>query len=462
MIKRFSIQIIIRVLLLLASCLVLAYFYSSDYWFSLAGLMILIAIQVYTLNDYVNDTNHSLSKFLDALKSEDYSVYFSPSSKGSSFTELYRDFNTIISIYKKNKVEKDAQHKHFQQILEYIRLGVISINQEDLEEEQSIHEILFFNTAAGEILGQPKHKYWHRLERQVPWFGREIRNLKEGGKKLLDLEMGGERKQLSLNVIKVRFMEKSNLIISFQDINSEIEQKEIEAWHNVIRVLAHEMMNSFTPVSSLASTIKSMTENGNGKLIPMDHIDEEAIRDINRAASTINKRSDGLMEFVNDYRTISQVPVPKIEAVNVKEFLEGIYFLMKPSLKEHSISLIPAKVPPRATLYIDEKMIEQVLINLIGNSVHALSHKADRCIKFSYELKPGQSILTIEDNGKGIPDEILKQVFIPFFTTRKDGSGIGLSLSKTIMRQHKGHLLINSEEGQYTQISLVFNNPDFV
>lgn len=460
MIKRFSIQIIIRVLFLLGTCLLLAYFYAKGFWFSLSGAAILLIIQVYILNEYVNDTNHSLSKFLEALKSEDYSAYFSPSSKGNSFTELYRDFNTIISIHKKNKIEKDAQHKHFQQILEYIQLGVISINQQDLHKAKSLNEILFFNTAAGEILGQPKHKYWHRVERQIPWFAQEIRKLSEGGKQLLEVEINGTHKQLSLNVIKVRFMDKPNLIISFQDIHAEIEQKEIEAWHNVIRVLAHEMLNSFTPVSSLASTIKDMTEDEEGSLIPLKHIDQESIRDINLAASTINKRSKGLMEFVNDYRTISQVPIPKITTVNVREFMEGIYRLMKPSLKEHAITLIPAKIPPRAMLAMDEKMIEQVMINLIGNSIHALSHKADRFIRFHYEIRPHQHVISIEDNGIGISPEILPQVFIPFFTTRKNGSGIGLSLSKNIMKQHKGNLLINSEQGKFTHISLVFVQGD--
>jgi len=434
----------------------------KGFWFSLTGTAILIIIQVYTLNEYVNETNYSLSKFLEALKTEDYSAYFSPSSKGNSFTDLYRDFNTIISIFKKNKIEKDAQHKHFQQILEYIGLGVISIKLEDLEKEKSVHEILFFNTAAGEILGQPKHKYWHRLERQIPWFGKEIRKLSQGGSQLLEVEVNGEQKQLSLHVVKVHFMGKPNLIISFQDILSEIEQKEIEAWHNVIRVLAHEMMNSFTPVSSLASTIKAMTENGAGKIIPVEEFNEESIRDINLAASTINKRSEGLMEFVNDYRTLSQVPKPNIQTVNVRDFLEGIYRLMKPSLNKHAITLMPARVPSKAVLNIDEKMIEQVLINLIGNSIHALSHKADRCITITYELKPGQRILSVEDNGTGIPPQILQQVFIPFFTTRKNGSGIGLSLSKNIMKQHHGHILINTEVGMYTKISLVFNQVDFV
>ncbi|MEL6625614.1 MAG: ATP-binding protein [Bacteroidota bacterium] len=454
MIKRFSIQLIIRVLLLLASSFALTWVIQQAYWFSVAAVLSLMVWQVYALNRYVNETNYSLSKFLEALKGEDYSVYFSPSAKGSSFAELYRDFNAIIGIYKKNKTEKEAQHKHFQQILEQIQLGVISIQLEDLEETQSPNEILFFNRAAGEILGQPRHKYWHRLERQLPWLGKEIRDLSAGGRRLVEWNVGGDRKQLSLDIVYAKFLGQANLIISFQDINMEIEQKEIEAWHNIIRVLAHEMLNSFTPVRSLASTIKLLTEDEQGAL--QTEIDHESLNDINLAASTIHKRSAGLMEFVNDYRAISQVPVPRIQSINVRDFLENIYRLMKPELDSHQIEWIPAQVPPRSLLSIDGKLIEQVLINLIGNSIHALEGRDAPYIRLHFELRSDQAVISVEDNGKGVPKEIMRQIFVPFFTTRKNGSGIGLSLSKSIMRQHKGQLIVHSEEGKFTMMSLVF------
>ncbi len=419
----------------------------------------LIIFQAYSLIRYVNETNYSLTKFLEALKTEDHSVYFSASKKGKSFANLFRDFNTIIAIFKRNKIEKDAQHKHFQQILEQINLGIISINKGDLTNVDTKNEILFFNRAAANILNQPRHKYWHRLARQLPWFEAEIKLLKEGGKTLLKVEVNSKSKQLSLNVINVIFLDTPYLIISFQDIHSEIEQKEIEAWHNVIRVLAHEMLNSFTPVSSLASTIKTMIETGNGHVIGHDKITDESIRDINLAATTINKRSEGLMEFVNDYRTISNVPIPKLQKTNVKLFLERIYILMRAPLDEAGILFEPANVPSKASVLMDEKLIEQVFINLISNSIHALTNENATKIIFGFEIKSDQTILSIEDNGPGISDDILNQIFIPFFTTRKNGSGIGLSLSKSIMRKHQGQLLVNSKIGS-TVFQLVFNKVD--
>ena len=269
-------------------------------------------MQVMSLIRYVNETNYSLSKFLNALKSEDHSVYFSTSEKGKSFAGVYRDFNTIIGIFKRNKIEKEAQYKHFRQILEHVNLGIISIRKEDLDDDHAENEILFLNRAASEILNQPRHKYWHRFARQVPWFANEVKLLSNGGKKLLEVGSETQQKQLSLEVVNIHFLEIPYLIITFHDIQSEIEQKEMEAWHNVIRVLAHEMLNSFTPVSSLAGTIKSMTENENHELLKTSEIDDEILTDINLAAATIKKRADGLLDFVKDYRTISNVPVPKI------------------------------------------------------------------------------------------------------------------------------------------------------
>jgi len=350
-----------------------AIFINQKFWFSVAVLAMLIVIQVISLIRYVNETNYSLSKFLTALKSEDHSVYFSISEKGKSFAAIFRDFNTIIGIFKRNKIEKEAQYKHFKQILEHVNLGIISIRKEDLnnEHEHSENEIIFLNRAASEILSQPRHKYWHRFARQIPWFANEIKQLSKGGKKLLEIGSESQQKQLSLEVINIHFLEVPYLIITFQDIHSEIEQKEMEAWHNVIRVLAHEMLNSFTPVSSLAATIKTMTENEKGEPLKISEIDDEVLRDINLAAATIKKRADGLLDFVKDYRTISNVPVPKIKNVNVKDFLQSIERLMNPVLEENGIPLKIGLVPSKATLQFDSQLIEQIFINIIGNSIHA-------------------------------------------------------------------------------------------
>lgn len=421
-------------------------------------MAILIVLQVYFLIRYVNNTNYSLVKFLDALKTEDYSVYFSPTKKGDSFAKVYDDFNLIIKIFKRNKIEKEAQYKYFKYILEHVNLGIISINKEDLFKEHADSELLFLNKAACDILQQPQHKYWHRIAKNMPWFEEEVKKLSAGGKSLVDFGDDLIRKQLSLEVIEIQLLNAPYLIIAFQDIRSEIEQKEIEAWHNVIRILAHEMLNSFTPVSSLASTIKSMTESEDGSAIDLSELDEEDIHDINMAATTIKKRSDGLLVFVKDYRTISNVPIPKLHPVNVKKFLAEILLLMSANAKEAHVEIKILPIPANATIRIDRKLIEQVFINLINNSIHALDGVENPLIKLSCIVEQEKTMIMVSDNGKGIEEKIMNQIFIPFYTTKKNGSGIGLSLSKNILKKHGGNLLVSSEVGLNTTFTLIFKN----
>jgi nitrogen fixation/metabolism regulation signal transduction histidine kinase len=461
MIKRFSLQITLRIVSILIFCLLFAYFMLQKYWFTMAGSAFLIALQVYLLILYVNQTNFSLSKFIDALKYEDFSAYFSPTSKGDSFQKIYNDFNLIIGKFKQNKIEKEAQHTYFKYILEHVNLGIISIKKEDLFTNNSTNEIMFLNQAASKILQQPQHKYWYRLAQKVPWLVTEIKKIANGGKVLVDYGDQLARKQLSLEVIELTLIEEPYLIITFQDIRMEIEQKEIEAWHNVIRILAHEMLNSFTPVSSLASTIKSITEDENGTVLDCNALSTEDLEDINAAATTIQKRSEGLLAFVKDYRTISNIPVPKLERINVKSFLEQIKVLMETLAKENQVELQVLPIPPHTTITADAKQIEQIMINLINNSFYALQETPDALIQISCTIEQEKTSILVHDNGNGIDQKIMNQVFIPFYTTKKNGSGVGLSLSKSIMKKHGGNLIVSSEAGKYTTFSLVFRNGVF-
>ena len=223
-----------------------------------------------------------------------------------------------------------------------------------------------------------------------------------------------------------------------------------------MQVIAHEMLNSFTPVGSLASTIKHITEDEEGQVVNATSLSDDQIIDINLAANTITKRSEGLLNFVEDYRSLSNLPEPQAKPVNLKEFIHNIGRLMKPVLDEQGVALNIGVIPPRAELRFDPKQIEQVLINLIGNSLYALEGTDDPYIAIECEIQYTHTTILVSDNGHGIPPEILHQVFVPFFTTRKHGSGIGLSLSKDIMKQHQGNLLVASIPGKKTTFSLAF------
>ena len=458
MIKKFTLQVVLRIFLILINCLFITHFFIKAFWFTLSLFLILLIIQVIQLIVYVNQTNYSLSRFLNALKTQDYSVYFSVRGKGKSFARVYEEFNQIIAVFKLNKIEKEAQLKSFNHIIENINLGIISIKKEDLENTDSTNEIIFLNKAACQILDVPKLKYWSRLSKQAPWFTKAIHEIKDGGKILLEKEVDFTIKQLAVEVQNVSYVNTPYLIVSIQDIKSEIEQKEIEAWYHVIKVEAHDTMNSVTPVSSLAFKIKKMLEDKDGELKACEDLNEETLQDMHLAASTIKKRSDGLLEFVNAYRTISSIPVPDLKPLNVFEFYEHISTLMRHQLEENKIELQIINVPKRAIIQADQKLIEQVFINLIGNSIFALQNTSKPCIELRCDVFENKIELSVKDNGHGIKKSIQNKIFIPFYTTRKNGSGIGLSLSKNIMKQHKGKLSVDSVENEYTKFMLNFPN----
>jgi len=456
MIKKFTIQIVLRTMIILVASLCIAFFTVRQNWFTVGGLVIAISMVLLSLVRYVNNTNYTLVKFLNALKNKDYSVYFQQTQQGNSFKDVFDDFNSIIKMFKQNKIDKEAQFEYFKQILEQISVGIISIDRADLEANQTDHEILFLNKAACEILDLPRHKYWHRIAQQVPWLEKEISEMINGGKKLVAVGKDLGQQQLTIEVANIELVGTPYLIITIKDIHSEIEQKEMEAWHNIIRVLAHEMMNSFTPVSSLASTIKSMTEDSQGTVVHASELEDESIIDINLGVSTIQRRAEGLLEFVNDYRRLSNVPVPDLKRVSLVEFFEHVERLMRPVVEQQNIRLEIKEIPPRATVKMDAKLIEQVFINLIGNSIHALKEQDDPCILLECTMTPKNIVLSVHDNGKGILPEIRDNIFVPFYTTREKGSGIGLSLSKTIMRSHHGNIFVQSEPDKYTKFSLSF------
>jgi signal transduction histidine kinase len=201
-----------------------------------------------------------------------------------------------------------------------------------------------------------------------------------------------------------------------------------------------------------------MTEVEDGEKNTLEQLDQEDIHDINLAATTIKRRSDGLLDFVKDYRTISNVPIPILKKIKVKKLLTEIQLLMNSSISESNIDFTVLPIPSNATINVDLKLIQQVFINLINNSIHALEGRENPTIKVSCIIEVEQTTIILTDNGKGIEEKIMNQIFIPFYTTKKHGSGIGLSLSKNILKKHGGNLLVTSEVDKHTTFSLVFKN----
>jgi two-component system, NtrC family, nitrogen regulation sensor histidine kinase NtrY len=451
LLKRFTFLIVARIFLLVGNVLLIAFIFGDKrLFFNQIILAILLVMQTAELIRFVNHTNRELTRFFYAIKHSDFSITFRNAVRGNSFKDLQESMIDIIQSYKKVKIEKEAQFHFLQMMVNQLHIGITAIDQDD--------NITLINPTAEELVGIPGLKNWKLLDLRNPALAKEIAQLEGNGKKLIQIKTGADVKFVSADVRTLVILGKALRLITLQDINSEIEQKEIEAWHKLIRILTHEIMNSVTPISSLTETMQGMLQDKNGAQKTIHDLDAETISDIRFSLNTIHKRTDGLLHFVENYRKLTKVPKPVIEKVHVKPFLESIYNLMSNEFRQKKIEF-HMTVDSDLYLNMDPTLMEQVVINLITNSIHAVGGRATPRIELRTNVINNQPVISITDNGKGIPPKEVNEIFVPFFTTKKDGSGIGLSLSKQIMSLHNGSIKLQSQENAGTTFFLYFPVP---
>jgi two-component system, NtrC family, nitrogen regulation sensor histidine kinase NtrY len=447
--KKFSFKIVVRIAFILANIFAISFILGDDrLFFNQIILFVLLILQIAELLRFVKQTNRELSKFLLAIKHQDFSINFQHTRLGSSFNELNNAFSEIIEMYKKNKIDQEAQFQYLRMVVSHVNIGIISI-------EEGV-DITLMNKSAEEILDIKGIRTWQILNDKCPLFTKEVDLLGSEGRKLIELKQNGDSKTLSVAISSMVMLDKSFKLITIQDIKNEIEQKEIEAWHKLIRILTHEIMNSATPISSLSETMQMMLEK-DGEQIPYDQITNETVNDLLFSLKTIRKRSNGMLDFIDDYRKLTRVPAPVKEDTNIARLLKEVEVLAKPDLLKKGITL---SVKSEEGIYrqLDPRLIQQVLLNMIKNAEHALSAIDNALIEMTAIKENGKLIIEVRDNGHGIPEKEINEIFIPFYTTKKTGSGIGLSLSKQIMHLHGGQIKANSEVGKGTSFLLYFKN----
>ncbi len=450
--RRFYVFVIIRVLLFAATMLTFAFIFGDErLLFNHLILAAIIVFQVVEMIRYVNRTNRELARFFNAVRHGDFSTTFRQGLTGSSFPELQASMDEIVKAYKTVKIQREAQLQLLQALINNIRVGIIVLADED--------QITLLNPTAEMLVGIKGTRNWRLVLQSNPAFAAIVDDLGDNGRKLIELKAGNQSHMVSLDVRTLQLMERPHKLITFQDINSEIEQKEIEAWHKLIRILTHEIMNSVTPISSLTETMQGMLASAAGHQAPAEGISEEVIADIRFSLETIRKRSEGLLKFVETYRKLTRVPRPTLELVDVRDLFASVQRLMQESLSGQGIELTVSVNPASTHVLLDRTLIEQVLINLITNSIHALHGRPNPQIDLEAYRRNGLLTVEVRDNGAGIPRKELNEIFIPFFSTKKHGSGIGLSLSKQIISLHGGALKVNSQEGKGTSFYLTFGRP---
>lgn len=417
--------------------------------------MALVVIQGYYLFHYMDKSNREIIGFLESIKWDDFSHTYPDKKDGGTLDELYAEFNNVIKKFREIRADKEAQYQYLKTIVQHVGIGIITFEKNG--------EVQIINSAAKNLLGLKHLKNIRHLSSVSDELVSVLTQLRTGGRNLVKIPRNDEEEiQLAIYAIELTLRSKEFKLISLQNIQSELEEKEMEAWQNLIRVLTHEIMNSVTPISSLARTIEAEMEDWLSNGQDINTISSEQVEDFHTALHTIHRRSESLIKFVGDFRNMTRITLPNLSKVCIKDMMDHVCALMKQSIKENQIH-IEVDIPEELCVQIDEQQIEQVLINIVKNAVEALAedeeNDAERKLWIkATERKEGGALITIRDNGPGIEEDALKKIFIPFFTTKKTGSGIGLSLSKQIMRNHQGSISVRSVVSEGTEFTLKFSS----
>jgi nitrogen fixation/metabolism regulation signal transduction histidine kinase len=439
-----------RVGILLATMLVFAFVVSGSNRSLLVILALLGAIlfQVMKLMKILETSNTNIASFLDAIRFDDLSQSFKTDSTDPSVHRLHGELNEALAKLRMARKEKDSEYLFFKNIVQHAAIGLLTFKKDG--------SIQIMNTAARRLLRISKAERLSDLNQVSEQLVETLKQLKTGGRELLLIKFGDESLQLSVYVIELTLRDEEVKLVSMSNIQSELEEKEMEAWQNLVRVLTHEIMNSVTPISSLAGIVEEDLKSKLDK--PEDiSLQRDELEDMYLSLQTISKRSEGLIRFVKEFRNLTHIPKPKLAEVSAKELLEEMITLHKKEFSDQAITTQLQVYPTDLKITADKTMIEQVLINLIKNAIQAFDEQPEKRIELNaYYTEKGNTVISVKDNGAGIDPEALEKIFIPFFSTKKTGSGIGLSLSKQIMRQHEGNITVKSTLGEGTEFLLRF------
>ena len=447
--KNFKHHLFARIGLLAVTLFIFSALIYSDSG-NLSRLLVLgiVILQVYNLYQFLERSENEISAFLRRLIDEP----LSEANTGKQPSDpIFSEFEDVIDNIRELRSDKEAQHQYLKTIVQHVTIGIITFEPSG--------EVQIFNSAAKSLLGINQLGNINDLKRVSLPLVKTITELRTGGRDLVRVVRDNEETQIAVYAIELSLKGETFKLISLQNIQSELEEKEMDAWQNLIRVLTHEIMNSVTPISSLAKTLEGEIQDWFKK--NNVQIKDDELSDFHLALHTIHKRSDNLIAFVSEFRNMTRITLPNLKRVTIKELLDRVLILLKYDIAKTDIKIYLDVIPEDLRITLDENQVEQVFINLIKNAMQALESEENEIenpeIRIRAQSAPeGSTVITIEDNGSGIDEDALEKIFIPFYTTKKGGSGIGLTLSKQIMRLHNGTITVKSKVNQGTTFTLKF------
>ncbi|MFT6991425.1 MAG: PAS domain S-box-containing protein [Paraglaciecola sp.] len=447
--KKFSLFIAVRTIFVMINLLALSLLISAEgYHATTLIALILLVFQSLSLVRFVSKTNAELVRFLDAARYADYSQRFDLSSLGSGFGELGSAFTDILERFQTVRSEQEEQQRHLKAIVEHVPVPLISINSEGL--------LTLWNNAARKLFGA---NHVTKLSDLVPFgekFAKHLSAVKPGERRLVNFTIDGMEHRLSISATQILLTNKQETLVSMQDIQSELDIAQLQAWQDLVKVLTHEIMNSITPVASLAKTTVDLVADCKHKADSYPELSED-LQDISEAVETVARRSDGLIQFVSSYRQLTRLPTPNKNKIHVSTLFQQSCSLATQQWDKKGIQVDVNIQPSELEVTVDKDMLEQVLLNLLQNAEHAVENSHSPKVHLNAFLnKRGHVVIEVSDNGKGIPDEIGNKIFVPFYTTKQQGSGVGLALTRQIMLAHGGAIKYELRETGGTVFRMTF------
>lgn len=405
-----------------------------------------VIFQLVDIFRFVSQTNRKLTRFLESVKYSDFISGFTADHKlGRSFKDLNVAFNEVLEAFRKARSEKEEHWQYLNSVVQQVRTGILSFDSDG--------NIQLMNTNAKKFLGIGSI---HNLRDLIQINPKLYHALNSAGPGKSELYKGSDELHLTIQSTELRIRGVDVKLVTLQNIQPELQKQELEAWQNLTRVLRHEIMNSITPISSLTSTLKEILDHDMERKNSHYELKEEGAEDLKEGLSTIENRSKGLIKFIDAYREYTSLPKPKMSLVRLKDVIEKVAQLMKPELKKTNIEFHCECSSDYLTIQADVEMIEQVLINLLKNAIEALAETAKPKLQLIGQYDESAVKIHVIDNGPGIIKEAVEHIFVPFYTTKRTGSGIGLSLSRQIMQMHNGSITVESQPGVRTVFTLKF------
>jgi len=445
--NRFNFMVFIQIVLIGLVGLLVTISFGQEYMLmTTAGLILLWVGQILFLSFYMNRIHRDVRKFMDALSNQDTTQLFNDRKKTGYFAKLYASFNEISRNFRLVRIEKEVENQFYRETIKEAASGIMAVSEDQ--------EVKLINRAALQILGIDSLNRLSELRKIHPGFAGIVAT---GDIGMHQVKMLVNRRMVQL-AVKSTEMKLSGSVVriySLLDISREMDRNEVEAWQKLIRVLNHEITNSVVPLHILSTSLFDLFHFGERQRLTRE-LDDEIVGRVILGLKTVMKRSGGLRDFLNSYRSFTDTGEPDYSNIQVEEMLGHIISLLGDDIVRTGVVIELEVHPPGLELQADEKLVEQTLINLIKNSLYALENRDNPAIQLRASQQNKQVSIMVSDNGKGIPDEIMEDIFTPFFTTRKGGSGIGLSLARQIMQMHGGTIHVNSVEGEQTSFTLSF------